>query len=119
MMKLETPRFSAEIDADLAVTIAEACLDSVAAESGQPKRSSFRFNGVHQRTGKGDSLDIEVKRSGGTIRVNYDFRRDSLYHILPEVVFHQLDRYTAGVLDKEDFEKCRREVKARSGAALD
>lgn len=118
-MKLERPRFSADIDADLAVTIAEECLDSVADESRQPKRSSFRFTGVHQRTGKGDSLEIDVKRSGGAINVNYTFRRDSLYHILPEVLFHQLDRYTAVELDKEDFEKCRREEKARIAAAID
>lgn len=118
-MKLERPRFSADIDADLAVTIAEECLDSAAAESGQPIRSSYRFNGVHQRTGKGDSLEIDVKRSGGAIKVNYDFRRDSLYHILPEVLFHQLDRYTAIELDEEDFERCRREEKARIAAAID
>lgn len=101
-MKIQRPKYSQDIDADVAVGVIGRNLAS-AAGADIPVETAFEFNGVHERTAKGDSLNISVSSTAKRNAVSYLLKRDSLYHILPEYLFHPLDRYADTDGDKEAF----------------
>lgn len=52
-------------------------------------------------------------------QLKYSLKRDSLYHILPEYLFHPLDRYADTDGDKEEFVKRRKAQKEIENDALE
>lgn len=92
-MKLQRPDMPTGVDADLSIAIAAAHLETVSKEMNIPLRSAYVYKGVHERTAKGDDLVVSLQTSTKKTMVRYLLKRDSLYHILPEYLFHPLDRY--------------------------
>lgn len=101
-MKLQRPRISSSIDADLAIGVIDRNIGALAEEIA-PVQTSVVFNGMHERTAKGDELVLTVSSSTKRTSVKYQLKRDSFYHILPEYLFHPLDRYSDCDGDKEAF----------------
>lgn len=104
------------IDADLAMAVARRQL---AAETN-PASLVARFNlkGWHERTSSGDELVLAVRRKQRYTELRFQLKRDSLYHILPEYLFHPLDRYAGSEGDQEEFEKRYQEQKETEKKAL-
>lgn len=117
-MKLQRPDIPVDIDADLAITIASAHLETVSKEMGVFMRSGYIYKGTHERTAKGDELLISLQTSTKKLLVRYLLKRDSLYHILPEYLFHPLDRYANCEGDEEKLKKCRKAQKEMEENAL-
>lgn len=105
-MKLKRPRLSPDIDADLAVDVIGRNTGALT-EVSTPVQYSFEFNGMHNRTAKGDELTLSVSSTARRTSIKYRLKRDSIYHILPEYLFHPLDRYADTDGDKEEFLKKR------------
>ena len=101
-MRLQRPRFNPEIDADVAVAVIDRNIAALS-EKISPLQKLYVFEGMHQRTAKGDELSLSVSSSQKRSVVKYSLNRDSLYHILPEYLFHPLDRYADTEGDKEEF----------------
>ena len=101
-MKIQRPKFSQNIDADIAVGVIDRNIE-ILTEVVAPIVTSFDFNGVHERTAKGDALSVNVTSTAKRNTIKYKLKRDSLYHILPEYLFHPLDRYADTDGDKEIF----------------
>ena len=101
-MKIQRPKFNQNIDADIAVGVIDR---NIAALTGidAPIETSFDFSGVHERTAKGDALGVNVSSTARRNLIRYQLKRDSLYHILPEYLFHPLDRYADTDGNKEAF----------------
>ncbi len=101
-MKLQRPKLNQNINADLAIGIIDRNIGALS-EINTPIETHFVFNGMHERTAKGDELSITVSSTAKRNTIKYQLKRDSLYHILPEYLFHPLDRYTDTDGDKEIF----------------
>ena len=103
MIKLKRPALPPDIDADISIAIVGNNISSLLSESSIPIKESFVFNGMHERTGKGDSLMVSAASSSKRHQVRFSLKRNSLYHTLPEYLFHPLDRYANCDGDKETF----------------
>ena len=119
MIKLRRPSLPPDIDSDLSIAVIDSNIKSFISESELPIKESYVFNGVHERTAKGDNLQISASTSTKRHQLKYSLKRDSLYHILPEYLFHPLDRYTDTDGDKAEFVKRRKAQKEIETDALE
>lgn len=101
-MKIQRPKFNQNIDADIAVGVIDRNIKPLT-EVVSSIGTSFDFSGTHERTAKGDALSVNVTSTAKRNTIKYQLKRDSLYHILPEYLFHPLDRYADTDGDKEVF----------------
>lgn len=101
-MKLQRPKISPNIDADLAIGVIDRNVGALT-EVQNSVKTTFVFNGMHERTAKGDELVTTVTSTTKRNTIKYQLKRDSIYHILPEYLFHPLDRYAGTEGDKEAF----------------
>ncbi len=115
-MKLTRPNIPKELDADVAMSVIVQHMDSIAdKELGY----SYEFKGVSERTAMGDNLGIIVKnRQNAAPSVKFSLKRDSLYHILPEYLFHPLDHYLGTDGDTEEFDKRYKDQEEQKNKAL-
>lgn len=119
MMKLRRPSLPPDIDSDLSIAVVESNIKSLLSDSNLPIREAYVFNGVHERTAKGDNVVVSASTSAKRHQLKYSLKRDSLYHILPEYLFHPLDRYADTDGDKEEFVKRRKAQKEIEADALE
>lgn len=119
MIKLRRPSLPPDIDSDLSIAVVDSNIQSLISDSEIPIRKSYVFNGVHERTAKGDNLLVSASTSTKRHQLKYSLKRDSLYHILPEYLFHPLDRYADTDGDKEEFVKRRKAQKNIESDALE
>lgn len=117
-MKLQRPDIPIGIDADLVIAVTSAHLEAISKETNISLHSTYVYKGVHERTAKGDDLVVALQPSAKKTTVRYLLKRDSLYHILPEYLFHPLDRYANCDGDEEEFRKCRKAQKEMEENAL-
>ncbi len=116
-MKLEKFILPQELDADSALAIVLAQLESLLGSTGFS--CSYEFNGVSERTALGDNVKITVKnRQNGVPEIRFQLKRDSLYHILPEYLFHPLDCYLGIEGDTQEYEKRYKEQEEQKQHAL-
>ena len=101
-MKIQRPKFSPNIDADIAIGVIDRNFRALI-DSNASLETSFVFNGVHERTAKGDEVSLTVTSTSKRSAIKYHLKRDSLYHILLEYLFHPLDRYADSDGDKDVF----------------
>lgn len=115
-MKLRPPYIPKEVDADVATSILIPCID---VNSEGKVMYTYDFKGVSERTALGDVLTITIKNKQNDNQcVTFSLKRDSLYHILPEYLFHPLDRYLGADGDTEEFEKRYKEQEEQEKNAL-
>lgn len=106
MNKLARPLLPSGIDADLAIAVVSADMKAYGKSSDLPLQFTYEFKGVHERTAVGDELQITLRgRQRKSSLLKYTLKRDSLYHILPEYLFHPLDRYAGCDQDEDEFLK--------------
>lgn len=117
-MKLQRPDIPTGIDADLAIAVTSAHLEAISKETNISLHSTYVYKGVHERTAKGDDLVLSLQPSAKKPTVRYLLKRDSLYHILPEYLFHPLDRYADCDKSEDKFKKCRKAQKEMEENAL-
>lgn len=117
--KLRRPSLPSDIDSDLSIAVVDNNIKSIISESDIPVKESYVFNGVHERTAKGDNLLVSTSTSVNRHQLKYSLKRDSLYHILPEYLFHPLDRYADTDGNKEEFIKRRKAQKDIEADALE
>ncbi len=104
------------VDADLAMAVALRQLAAVTSPAALVAR--FHLKGCHERTSSGDELLLSFRRKQKYAEIRFQLKRDSLYHILPEYLFHPLDRYAGSEGDQEEFEKRYQEQKETEKKAL-
>lgn len=115
-MKLTKPNIPKELDADVAMSVIIRHMDSVA---DKKPVYSYEFKGVSERTALGDNLDITLRnRQNAAPSVKFSLKRDSLYHILPEYLFHPLDHYLGTDGDAEEFDKRYKDQEEQKNKAL-
>ena len=115
-MKLTKPNIPKELDADVAISVIIQHMDSVA---DKKPVYSYEFKGVSERTALGDNLDITLRnRQNAAPSVKFSLKRDSLYHILPEYLFHPLDHYLGTDGDTEEFDKRYKDQEEQKNKAL-
>lgn len=115
-MKLTKPNIPKELDADVAMSVVIRHMDSAA---DKKPCYSYEFKGVSERTALGDNLDIIVRnRQTAVPLVKFSLKRDSLYHILPEYLFHPLDHYLGTDGDTEEFDKRYKDQEEQKNNAL-
>lgn len=115
-MSIKRPYIPKEVDADVATSIVIPCID---ADTEGKVTYAYDFKGVSERTALGDVLTISIKnRQNNNPNVTFSLKRDSLYHILPEYLFHPLDRYLGADGDTEEFEKRYKEQEEQEKNAL-
>lgn len=102
-MKLKRPILPQDIDADIAIAVTERNMRCAFGDTNVPLKIAYAFKGVHERTAKGDQVQISATTSTKRRLLKYAVKRDSLYHILPEYLFHPLDRYADTEGDKGAF----------------
>lgn len=115
-MAFRSPIIPKEVDPDVALSVIIPCIESNT-EGGVAY--AYDFKGVAERTALGDVLTTTVKhkRDAASV-VMFAFRRDSLYHILPEYLFHPLDCYLGVEGDTEEFDKRYKEQEEQKKNAL-
>lgn len=115
-MKLSKPNIPKELDADVAMSVLIPHLKSISETEISYK---YEFSGVSERTALGDDLSITIRNRQNTASlVKFSLKRDSLYHILPEYLFHPLDHYLGADGDTEEFEKRYKEQEEQKNKAL-
>lgn len=115
-MKLTKPNIPKELDADVAMSVIIRHMDSVA---DKKPIYSYEFKGVSERTALGDNLNITLRnRQNAAPSVKFSLKRDSLYHILPEYLFHPLDHYLGTDGDTEEFDKRYKDQEEQKNKAL-
>lgn len=119
MIKLRRPTLPPDIDSDLSIAIVDSNIKSFVSESETPIKESYLFSGGHERTAQGDNLLVSASSSAKRHQIKYSLKRDSLYHILPEYLFHPLDRYADTDGDKDEFGKRRKAQKDIEADALE
>lgn len=119
MIKLRRPSLPPDIDSDFSIAVVDRNIQSVLSDSETPIKKSYVFSGVYERTAKGDTLLVSASTSTKRHQLKYSLKRDSLYHILPEYLFHPLDRYAGTDGDKEEFLKRRKAQKDIESDALE
>lgn len=96
MMKLSKPNIPKELDADVAMAVVIEHMDSLA---DKKPFYTYEFKGVSERTALGDELNLIIRnKQNAPPVVKFSLKRDSLYHILPEYLFHPLDHYLGTVV---------------------
>lgn len=115
-MAIKRPYIPKEVDADVATSIIIPCID----DNTEGKVTyAYDFKGVSERTALGDVLTTSIKnKQNSNPSVTFSLKRDSLYHILPEYLFHPLDRYLGADGDTEEFEKRYKEQEEQEKNAL-
>lgn len=115
-MKLTKPNIPKELDADVAMSVIIQHMDSVADKNPV---YGYEFKGVSERTALGDNLDIALRnRQNAAPSVKFSLKRDSLYHILPEYLFHPLEHYLGTDGDTDEFDKRYKEQEEQKNKAL-
>ena len=115
-MNIEKPIIPKGIDADVAMSVVIPHVDTATNKEAQ---YSYEFQGVSERTALGDNLNISVRNRQSTSSiVKFSLKRDSLYHILPEYLFHPLDHYLGTDGDTEEFDKRYKEQEEQKNKAL-
>ncbi|MBP3426131.1 MAG: hypothetical protein J6K81_05380 [Rikenellaceae bacterium] len=115
-MKLSKPHIPKEVDADVAMSVVIPHVDVV---SQQKVSYTYDFKGVSERTALGDDLSITIRnRQDAESIVRFSLKRDSIYHILPEYLFHPLDCYLGIDGDTEEFDKRYKEQDEQRNKAL-
>ena len=115
-MKLTKPNIPKELDADVAMSVIVRHMDSIA---DKKPVYNYEFKGVSERTALGDNIDITFRnRQNVAPTVKFSLKRDSLYHILPEYLFHPLDHYLGTDGDTEEFDKRYKEQEEQKNKAL-
>lgn len=115
-MKLSKPDIPKELDADVAMAVIISHANSV---SGKELSYSYEFRGILERTALGDDLGIIIRnRQNSVSSIKFSLKRDSLYHILPEYLFHPLDHYLGADGDTEEFDKRYKEQEEQKNSAL-
>ena len=115
-MKLSKPNLPKELDADVALSVVIPLAEAVA--DIQPIYS-YEFLGVAERTALGDDLTLSIKnRQNSPSSIKFSLKRDSLYHILPEFLFHSLDHYLDVNGDTGEFDKKYKEQEEQKNKAL-
>ncbi|MBR6981763.1 MAG: hypothetical protein IKH88_18295 [Prevotella sp.] len=80
------------------------------------KTCSVMFKGLHARNAFGDIVDMDVSPEG---RMQLSLARNSIYHYLPEYLFHRIDRFDnlPKLEEKERFkEELEKQEKERENA---
>lgn len=116
---LRRPSLPTDIDADLSIAVIDSNIKPLISASELPLKELYVFNGVHERTAKGDNLLVSASTSTKRHQLKYSLKRDSIYHILPEYLFHPLDRYADTDGDKDEFIKRRKAQQAIEADAID
>ena len=115
-MKLTRPNIPKELDADVAMAVVIQHMDSIA---DKKTCYCYEFKGTSERTALGDNLGITARnRQNAAPLVKFSLKRDSLYHILPEYLFHPLDHYLGADGDTEEFDKRYKEQEEQKNKAL-
>ena len=115
-MRLTKPNIPKELDADVAMSVVIQHMHSI---SDKEPVYSYEFKGVSERTALGDNLDITIRnRQNAAPSVKFSLKRDSLYHILPEYLFHSLDHYLGTDGDTEEFDKRHKDQEEQKNKAL-
>lgn len=115
-MKLSKPNIPKELDADVAMSVIIPHANSM---SDKELFYNYEFKGVSERTALGDNLNISIRnRQNATSSIKFSLKRDSLYHILPEYLFHPLDHYIGADGDTEEFDKRYKEQEEQKNKAL-
>lgn len=115
-MKLSKPNIPKELDADVAMSVIIPHTNSL---SDKELVYNYEFRGVSERTALGDDLTIAIRnRQNAVSSVKFSLKRDSLYHILPEYLFHPLDHYLGADGDTEEFDKRYKEQEEQKDKAL-
>lgn len=115
-MTIKRPYIPKEVDADVAISVIIPCID---ANTEDKATYAYDFKGGSERTALGDVLTTSIKnKQNNNPSVTFYLKRDSLYHILPEYIFHPLDRYLGADGDTEEFEKRYKEQEEQEKNAL-
>lgn len=115
-MNIEKPAIPNGLDADVAMSVVIPHIDMLA---NRGVSYSFEFKGVSERTALGDNLYVSVRnRQNAASTVKFSLKRDSIYHILPEYLFHPLDHYLGIDGDTEEFDKRYKEQEEQKNKAL-
>ena len=115
-MRIPRPIIPRETDADVAMSVIIPCVNE---QTGGDVVYSYEFEGVSDRTASGDVLSVDVKNKKNTNpSVKFSLKRDSLYHILPEFLFHPIDRYSGTTGDVAEFDKRYEEQEEQERNAL-
>ena len=115
-MKLSKPTIPEELDADVAMSV---IIPHANAISDNEISYNYEFKGVSERTASGDDLAITIRnRQNAAPSIKFSLKRDSLYHILPEYLFHPLDHYLGADGDTEEFDKRYKEQEEQKNKAL-
>jgi len=115
-MNIEKPTIPKGLDADVAMSVVIPHVDTA---SNKVALYSFEFKGVSERTALGDNLCISIRnRQSISSIVKFSLKRDSLYHILPEYLFHPLDHYLGTDGDAEEFDKRYKDQEEQKNKAL-
>ena len=115
-MKLTKPNIPKELDADVALSVVMPHINTIAEDKAT---FVYDFKGVSERTALGDDLSITIKnKQNAASDVRFSLKRDSLYHILPEYLFHPLDHYLGIEGDNEEFDKRYKEQEEQKNKAL-
>lgn len=115
-MNLKKPIIPKGLDADVAMSVVIPQVDTA---TNKKVLYSFEFKGVSERTSLGDNLGISVRnRQNNSSVVKFSLKRDSLYHILPEYLFHPLDHYLGTDGDTEEFDKRYKDQEEQKNNAL-
>lgn len=115
-MELPKPNIPKELDADVAMSVIIPHANFI---SEKKLSYNYEFKGVSERTALGDDLAISIRnRQNAASSVKFSLKRDSLYHILPEYLFHPLDHYLGADGDTEEFDKRYKEQEEQKNKAL-
>lgn len=115
-MNIEKPIIPKGLDADVAMSVV---IPQINMAANKEALYSFEFKGVSERTALGDNLCISVRNRQNTSSiVKFSLKRDSLYHILPEYLFHPLDHYLGTDGDTEEFDKRYKDQEEQKNKAL-
>ncbi|WP_106830232.1 hypothetical protein [Parabacteroides pacaensis] len=115
-MKLLKPSIPKELDADVAMSVIIPHAEAIA---GKSLSYLYEFKGVSERTALGDNLNIGIRNKQNAMSViKFSLKRDSIYHILPEYLFHPLDHYLGTDSDTEEFDKRYKEQEEQKNKAL-
>lgn len=115
-MKLSKPNIPKELDADVAMSVIIPHINLI---SDKKPTYTYEFKGVSDRTASGDELAISIRnRQNLPSLIKFSLKRDSLYHILPEYLFHPLDQYLGADGDVEEFDRQYKEQEEQKNKAL-
>ena len=115
-MKLSKPNILKELDADVALSVVIPHINTI---SDGKTNFVYDFQGVSERTALGDNLNVTIKNKQNiSSDVRFALKRDSLYHILPEYLFHPLDHYLGIDGENEEFDKRYKEQEEQKNKAL-